>query len=72
MTRKIFSVICFAVVLFVSCGKETGTDEKEGSAILLCMTSEASGVTQTSAILNGTATIKNAQASSANAYFYYS
>ena len=72
MTRKIFSVFCFAVALFVSCGKETGTDEKEGSAILLCMTSEASGVTQTSAILNGTATIKNAKASKANAYFYYS
>ena len=72
MTRKIFSVFCFAVALFVSCGKETGTDEKEGSAILLCMTSEASGVTQTSAILNGTATIKNAKSSNANAYFYYS
>ena len=72
MTRKIFSVFCFAVALFVSCGKESGTDEKEGSANLLCMTSEASGVTQTSAILNGTATIKNAKASNANAYFYYS
>ena len=72
MTRKIFSVFCFAVALFVSCGKETGTDEKEGSAILLCMTSEAFGVTQTTAILNGTATIKNAKASNANAYFYYS
>lgn len=72
MTRKIFSVFCFAVALFVSCGKETGTDEKEDSAILLCMTSEASGVTQTTAILNGSATIKNAKASNANAYFYYS
>ena len=71
--RKYFAFYCCAIILLLSCVKEYGlNDNNGGRATILCVTSDASAVTQTSATLNGTASSKNAKDSNANAYFYYS
>ena len=69
MTRKIFFVLLSFAILFISCEQEQG---QEISATVLCVTIDATAISQTSAVLNGTAIIKDAKASNANAYFYYS
>lgn len=69
MTRNSFFLLLSFVVLSLSCQQEQGQDS---SATILCLTSDATSISQTSAVLNGTAIIKDAKASNANAYFYYS
>lgn len=71
--KRVFSLLLLFGTFLLSCSKENGTEGKqETTPVIVCVTSEATGVTQTSAILNGTASIKNAKSSSGNAYFYYS
>lgn len=69
MTRNSFFLLLSIVVLSLSCQQEQG---QNSSATILCLTSDATSISQTSAVLNGTAIIKDAKASNANAYFYYS
>ena len=71
MCKSFGNIFVFALLgMMLACSSE----QKEGNDIIsiLCITSEATSITQTSAILNGAAAIKNAKASNANTYFYYS
>ncbi len=66
--------IMATAILFASCSQDQSinNDNDKNAPVILCLTSDASSITQTSAVLSGSASIKNAKANNANAYFYYS
>ncbi len=65
--KKLF-VLLTALTAVFACKKESGTS----SVQITCTTGDASELTQESALLSGNCTIQNAEASSGNAYIYYS
>ena len=72
--KKLSFVLVFTAILGLVCLSACTTEQKDGpgAVSIICDTSDATTITSTSALLNGTAFIEGAEAGYANAYFYYS
>ena len=71
--KTIFHKLFVCTLLVAACTEPDNEETPETPDVqILCITGEATFISANSAILNGNATIQNASASSAQAWFYYS